>query len=496
MSVLLANVGNSDLKLRDKELLPAPPNPEDKEWWTVRRKGEEIRKHFDRYKESLEMPLIGPTLNWLFRREGVHAKDLHIHLFASDQPQQDTPESEWLKDTAPAAEVIQKLLTYKFEIPQKQVHIHHIEGNPADYANALNFYAKQLPQIAKKADGAQIYLEISGGTPAMTAMLVVVGVEVFGKRARTVYMSRDADAPYEVAIAHELFARQSRAALRTQVEMYAYAVARRTLADAGQLITSDEKRRQLLDALLDYADRRLAFDFARACAALEQAHRHSIGEIQSRIDHWLRELKSSDNMAVKLAELIHSTRIKQRFGDYADLVQRLFRFQEAVFRHMCLQMGVQFSGDNDQYISDSWRKGNEKLDAYLNSYRRDNKGNRLPVNKPGCFVVDTSRPMNRYSLGAIVDYYVEHVPAWQHWQGTAETLHGLSTVADLRNKGLSGHGFEGIGKEDIEQAYGRSMEDLLDHLMTIYSELFKREPGDNPYDAINDLILNLVGKGE
>ncbi|MBN1964766.1 MAG: hypothetical protein JW910_08975 [Anaerolineae bacterium] len=484
MSVwLLANIGNSDLQLTDTSLLPRDGDPN--RWKSSRRLGEELRDHLDRYRRVLHMPLLEPTLRWLFNREKVTGPDLKVVLFASDQPREYTVEEEWLKDTAPIAEVIQALLTGEdFQIPKKNIRIERIDGNPADYSNMLNFYSRILPEVSDQTGGEErLYMEVSGGTPAMTSMLIVMGVEVFGERVRTLYVDRGANRPYEVSVAHELFARKTRDTLRHQVELHAYAVARRTLEQSGVLISSDDRRRRLLDSLLEYADRRLAFDFERARAALQEARGLVTGEQQARIQHWMHELESPDS-SDHLSELIHSASIKLRFGDYADFVQRVFRFQEATFRYMLDQFGVQYSNREGKFIRSDWLKSQSGLSDFLKNYRNPSTGDPDEVK--------LDRPLNRFSLGAIVDFFVEKNSKWKRWQTVAQGLHRLSAVADLRNKGISGHGFDGIGQADLQNAYGESPEKLLAGLSAIYQTIFGKAPGPNPYDAINALILDLI----
>lgn len=486
MSVwLLANVGNSDLQI-DNARLPQPPTGEDpKKWWTPRRIGEAVRDNPDRFTGTVKLPLLEPTIIWLFQHEAITGTDLRLVFFASDQPREDTLESEWLKDTYPVAEAIRKLVVNKpFQIPPKQVSIERILGSPADYSNMLSFYTRVLPELAKKiGPDDRIFLEVSGGTPAMASMLIVMGVETFGERVRTLYVERGATVPYEVGVSRELFARKTREILCNQVRLHAYAVALQSLHDAGPLVAPAEDHRRLLAAVLTYADRRLSFDFARARNALQEARQLSVGEQQARIGRWLRELESPDT-AAHLSELIHSASIKVSFGDYADFVQRVFRFQEACFRYMLEQIGVPYSNKDGKYIKSEWLQSQPALTKFLDTYQNPQ------TNKPDPVKLD--RPLNRFSLGAVVDFFVQTQARWKHWHTCTKQLFQLSDVADLRNKGISGHGFDGIGQDDLELAYRKPIDTLLGDLKAIYEAIFAHPPGPNPYDAINALILDLI----
>lgn len=493
--LLIANIGNSDLSLANHSLLPQTIASQP----SVRQLGEEIRQNIERYAEQISLPLLVPTLRWLIEHEKIAPGQLQLCLFASDQPAELTREDERQKDTLPAAEAIRILLSedkylkqllrirdLKTGIPAKQIRLETIDGNPADYANMLAIYTSKLPQHLSRIDSTDpVYLEVSGGTPAMTAMLIVAGVELFGERAHTLYVDRHGKEPYEVGVASELFGRRTRSTLRTQIEIHAYAVALRTLREHRQSITSDESRFQLLSALLNYADRRLAFDFEAARDALLEARRRSTGRPQAQIQFWLQQLESPE-LPVLLAELIHSARIKHGFGDYADFVQRLFRFQEACFRFMAQEVGLQYEkpGD-DRMISKRWLDSEVGLSSFCESYN-------VPGSLNGPIKINFNIPLTRYSLSAIVDYFVANDSKWSQWQPIAQQLHALSRAADLRNKGLSGHGFKGISRSMIEEAYSSDIETLLTEIESAYSALFNAPVSENPYAIVNKLLMEYL----
>ncbi len=478
--LLLANVGNHDLQLLDRSLLPE--KNDDARWWQPRRLGEAIRDDFKRYRDAIDLPLLMPTMRWLKDHEAVDIKsDLTVHLFASDQDRALTNESEWLKDTAPLAEVIRDYFNYHWEMKKSAVQIHRIDGSPADYANTLRFYQETLPGIRERTGECRVYMEVSGGTPAMTSMLIVMGAETFGQDVVTLYMDRDSHQPYEIAVAQALFTRKTREALNEQISLYAYNAAFQTVDQSGRLLTPDENKRELLRCLLRYADRRLAFDFKRARSELESAYALATGQLQAQVKFWMRELNQPQS-STQLAELIHSARIKLKLGDYADFTQRLFRFQEALFRCMAERMGLEY-GKSDEYASETWAKNQPALVDYLRTYSRTATGQINPV--------DLKRSLNRYSLGAIVDFYLQDA-AWAHWRAPAELAFKMSAVVELRNKGISGHGFDGISLDDLETTYGRPADSIVHDMQQAYTAVFEVELSASPYDRVNELIRELI----
>ncbi|RLC93082.1 MAG: hypothetical protein DRI77_12180, partial [Chloroflexi bacterium] len=440
--LLLANVGNHDVKLTDSTLLPEALQGHR---LPARTLGDELLSNYDHYARSITLPMIGVCARWLLEGVGVAPEELYIHLFASEQPAPPvTPQSEWLKDTISFAQLVRRFLldgglewTTEIEqdgkrrkkrrplrLPKRQVRVHTIPGNPADYNNTLDYFNRELGKLASRvgADDA-VYLEVTGGTPAMTSMLIVAGADVFGQRTHTLYVERGADRPYRVGIGRRFFSRRARAALRDQLELYAYAVAGATLEAEAQLVTPNAEQRALLSALLSYADRRLAFDFERARNALHEAYQYATGATQSQIQYWQRELKGQDNTAL-LAELIHSARIKYELGDYADFTQRLFRFQEASFRHLAEQMGMRYKdGKGDEYVDQTWVNGVPGLGQFLADYTAPDGKQYKPVR--------VANSLNRISLGAIVDHFVHHDPRWRPLRQVTDDIHHLSAVAQL-----------------------------------------------------------------
>lgn len=490
--VLLANVGNSDLEANDKNAFPLKP---DGSRMSPRELGEHVRDNYAAYKEKIYLPLIEPTLEYIRDAEGIalpkdkskkpNLSRITVYLFASNQNESTViNRDDWLKDTMPLAEVIQRYLQETYQIPKKQVRIIPIEGNPADYSNALSFHAETLAKIKQEiGDSCRVYIEVSGGTPAMTAMLILMGVEVFGQDVVTLYKDRSTQQPERIDVSEQLYARKTREILRVQLSRYAYAAAIETMEQNESLIFRNEVYRHAVRHLLRYADRRLAFDFNRAREELSEVK--VTGEKQSKLRYWRNELQGKSR-EITLAEVIHGARIKLDLWQFAEFTQYLFRFQEEAFREMAERMGIE---KGKEYLSQTWLKNNESLTNYLQSYRRNQKGKPLDTPQP----VDTTRSLNRYSLGAIVEYYTSTIPEWQKWQHTAEALFRLSSVADLRNKGISGHGFEGIGREDIEHAYEGKIDDILGDLEGIYESLFERKLSSNPFDEVNALIIDLMG---
>jgi hypothetical protein len=314
-------------------------------------------------------------------------------------------------------------------------------------------------------------------------MLIVAGIDAFGTQAHPLYVQADLDHPFEINVGRWFFKRRAQAALREQLKLYAYTSARAAFDRDRTLILDNVEVQAFVAALLTYAERRLAFDFRRAGAALTEAGQHAPGDVQPEITYRRRELQAPDRAAL-LAELIHSTRIKYETGDYADFTQRLFRFQESSFRHLALEMGMECKDAACEFVDMDWAHAQPGLMAYLEDYVfPSGKHDRVEIK---------GRSLNRVSLGAIVDFYVETEEAWAEMGETVQKLRRLSSVARLRNKGLAGHGFEGIGRADLAEAFDDSPDEIVPLLEAVYVSIFNRPVDESPYDAVNAMIEDLL----
>ncbi len=487
-TIFIANVGNHDVNLSDGGKVLLPDNLRDGHA-PARTLGAELEANFGRYARHIELPLIGVSLRWLIDEQRVDPAELFVHLFPSDQPAPPvTPMGEWLKDTGPFAQVVKRYLTSGAApmLAAKHVHMHTIKGNPANYRNMLEFFTAKLAWLVDKHvhEDDTIYLEITGGTPAMTSMLLLAGFDALGEQAETLYVERGADRPRLFGIGRALLHRQALRQLREQINLHAYLVARETLQNKGELIAPDLEKRNLLAAILRYAQSRLAFDFDRARQALTAANQYAAGEVQSTINYWDRQLKDPDEAAL-LGELLHSARINFQMGDYAAFSQRVFRFQEAALRALAERMGMRYKSKREnEFVDKKWVASVPGLTDFLSDYTAPDGARYKPV--------DLDRSLNRINLGAIVAFFVQHRKEWARYKDAADTVQRLSAVAKLRNKGLAGHGFVGIARADLSSAFGRDASEILPLMEETCEDLFGHKIGQSPYEAANKMLLDLI----
>ncbi len=485
--LLIANVGNHDVKLEEAghAFLPAPPE----ERWFPRTLGEAILDRFERCAPYLRFDLLTPVFTYLREKHFSDVENglwdrLHVVLFASDQSEEAGEAHK--KDTMPFAKVIQRALKQTYEIPGEKWRVTipnvltiPIEGNPADYANMLSFYVPQLKKrrayFRQKEEAIpHVYMEVSGGTPAMTSMLIVAGVEVFGENVHVLYVPWGVGLAQEVRIAGQIFGQKVRNTFTHQIQEHSYTAALHTLNRDGKHVARDPERLEALIALVHYVERRLEFDFQNARRALQRAYSALRGNVQAVVGNWLRALQKAEEVD-HLAELWHGMYIELDLQRYAAFVQRAFVFQERTFRHIATQMGVQTHAEGRQLDPD-WVNAQEGLVDFMEKRK-----------------VEWWRTLNRVILSTVIAYFMERQPTfWGHLERPIQSLNQLSAVAGLRNSGLAGHGLKGISQAAIEQAYGASLEKLMDDLADVYQDVFGQAVGPSPYQEAEDLILGLI----
>jgi hypothetical protein len=273
VKLLFCNVGSSDLDRAPLEELNR---------LNERERARRILAAWETYAPRLRLPIIGKALRYVLNQPGDLAR---LVLIASDQG--DTPPDDpylaelWGKDTCGTAQVIRRALAAGCDglpaLAAERIDIwtiadrHGRERDPSDYDGVRRFFERRLPDMARAFPTATVYLEVTGGTPAMTTGLLVAGSEVWGARATALYVHPRYALPQTLNTTTRLLAAPLRAALRANASTFDYDAALRLLRDhrsaiADRLIPGAD---QVLEAVLDHARCRFNFDLRGARRALE-----------------------------------------------------------------------------------------------------------------------------------------------------------------------------------------------------------------------------------
>ncbi len=475
MTLLLCNIGGADLICAD-----LPKERRGERLWA-----DEVWARYAELSPLLRLPIISKAMVHLQNQDLVPE---HVVLIASDQPA--SASRFWESDTCTTAQIISRLLAEGVAgfapIPAERIStwvIRDADGvgaDPSDYDLVLAFLERQLPHLHATFPTGSAFLEVTGGTPAMTTGLLIAGTEVFGARAELLSIHPRRPLPASVGTGRRLLAAPLRASLRSHAATCAYDAALTLFREHRDTIGDQlaPGALDLIDHLLDYARCRYNFDFPGARTALESA-KVANTPWEDAAQDLLQQVHAPDRKAL-LAEVVHGATVRYSAGLYADFLTQLVRFEENLLRNLCLDRGVQFvsrNGGNDpdgSLISRTW------LRSQPFSLPRDYDDGRDRSN---------SRALMREMIPLLA-------------KSRSEDLRNLLTQIDrlrplvyLRND-LT-HSLDGVRQADLAQRFTNKAEatqadSIISHLCTLYTMVTGEGLPSSPFTAINQLLDRLL----
>jgi hypothetical protein len=497
VSILICNVGGADLICA-----ALPKDRRGERAWA-----EEVLERYAELRPALHLPIIGKALDYLAARDALPAMVL---LIASDQ----VPEAGqrfFESDTRTTAAIIARVLAdgYGALPPFPAAHIASWiisdadeQGcDPSDYDAVLAFLERRLPELAVAWPQGSVFLEVTGGTPAMTTGLLIAGTEVFGARAEVLSVHPRRATPAAIKTGQRLLAAPLRATLRTSAAVFAYDAALATFT-ANRAAICDRLpagRDQQIEALLRYAHRRYNFDFAGAREEVrsQKSGVRSEDDISLVFDEdgigataavffQLAADVAAPTRKDLLAEVYHGAAARYETGLYADFLTQLVRFEENLLRLLCLERGATFvsrnTGDDDDdgsLISRTWLR---TLPFALSRDRDDGRD------------LASSRALLFELLGLLAQEHGENL------RTLLADIERLRPLVYLRNE-LT-HSLDGVRRVDLAQRFsGRrsaaehEAEGILPHLAALYRQIAGVAPPPSPYTTINTLLERLLLPG-
>lgn len=178
-ALLICNVGTRDVTCA---ALPKDQFTGERQW------AQAALSRYTELRAEFALPIIGKALHYLADRQIALAR---VILIASDQPASVAGHFS-LSDTVHSATLIARLLADGLA-PYPPIAPDRIEtwiiqdehgrgGDPSDYDLALRFCERRLLALAQACPAHTAFLQVSGGTPAMTTALLIAGTEAFGGR--------------------------------------------------------------------------------------------------------------------------------------------------------------------------------------------------------------------------------------------------------------------------------------------------------------------------
>lgn len=463
MSVLfIANVGNRDVQISGRSDLPRE----------ARLLGQQLLDEWPAVADSLELPILVKALQWVAKKHGAPAD--RVVLVASDQ--QD--EKYRLSDTILLAEVIARLLRehekWNSLAKPEAISIVRADQSPADYDYMLHVYGTLMKQVAAEQIYDQVYLAVSGGTPAMASMLMFQGIRAFGERALPLYVTPHHAMPISLDIGQKLTLDALIEDLGRNVKDFQYRAALSLLTKARCKLLLREWSRVKLEALtavLRYATQRFNFNFEEAEKAIFGADRGLPAPFATRIHRLADDLRARDEVWL-MREEIYGAELDFYLGAYKDGLNNVFAFREELLRQLAVRHGAHLiETEKGDMLAEAWLKREPDLEEYLRSKN-----------------INPKRTATTYVFEHILGFRAETMPDLAEF---LDEITELKKLADLRNKATHQHA--GVSQSTLVDAFGGEIGALLQHMWALYNRFTGEDkPAANPYDAINALILDLI----
>lgn len=439
-NILIANIGNSDLGKDNKPFFDLRKNE-------IYTKSKEMLKNRDFV--GLEPIILKPIIEKI-KEKGDLAK---IYLFATKQ---EPPHSQ---DTIYIAQIIKELLK------NEDIEIIKITDNPSDYDSMFKNYEYELNKIKDLVDNN--YISITGGAPAENMSLLIKGLLKFGNKIRVVYKPGNSNETNEFKIGETIGKILLEREMKTLEKKHLY-MAAANIGEKCDLLTPSEIKR------FKAKEYRLLFDFNKSLKLLNEIKDGFAGEEKDGIIKEIEILESfketkgtelNDEYFARCLNLINelykNMKIKWEQGAYVDFVGRLFRFEEAVLRFIFEKEFKVNTEENENGKFPDFIKcieDNSKLKEFLNQAK-----------------IEYEHPSRR-TLYMVLNFYKKENAGREDIKEIQEIIKKIEKLADIRNKSILAHGFNGISETTIKEKYPKGLMEDLKNIVTLLnksSQVFK-----------------------
>ncbi|ACL26290.1 hypothetical protein [Chloroflexus aggregans] len=487
--LILCNIGNSDL-IADGQR-PSRPRPEGQQLW------DEFTAH------RFELPIITPCLEYI--RNRYSNEPARLICFYTDQPERPgttRPDRFGVslrdKDTIWFAHIAARLVREQFTDWIVEARPERIEGsqgadlNPSIYDEVFEAYAGLVARH-NKPEVSTCYVLTAGGIPACNFALQLQASIAFAERCRFVY-------PPEGGRVTEL--RIGEKLQESFQRVNAMEALKHRNFPAALLSVRSAKMSEAIIHLLEYAVYREAFDFHRAQHTIALAERWASGELRdlcATLHDDLLPLINNKDAAALLREVAYSAEIAARNGRYADMLGRIFRFQEGVLRFV-VERYLGLPTDMSKAVREAnlasylaQIDGNPHLHQYLEQKTIDNQ--------PLRYRDGPNRPVMQAMLEFVSNGGLRadgppfaHKKERERLAGVKALLDRLDRLAELRNQSVIAHGFAGVSQDTINEVYEGGVDKIIDDLRRVLY-LLDIQQLQSPFELIADNVSKVLQRG-
>ena len=436
-SIVIANIGNSDL------------GKEEKPYFDMRRNNiyEHSKQLYESRRYDFGAILLEPVIKEIVKEYEIE----RLYLFATKQ------RPVHPKDTIYVAYIVKEILDREFGFGER-IEVVQIDENPADYDTMFGLYEGEMGRISTDAD--VIHVSITGGTPAQNMALLIKSLLAFGNKVQVVYKLMGSKEVEKFKIGEAIVKILLMEQLKALKKRHLYGSAAE-LAEKYYLL----ELKEIL--MLKAKEHRVLFNFEESVKVLRKALEGAHGEERARIKREVEDIeKIEEGIESKerfseeyfltyralIKELAYNMKLKWEQGAYADFLGRLFRFEEAVLRYI---------------FEKETRVTTEKIKGKYEDFERYVKSDveLLSFLKAEGIKLERIEP-NRKVLRKILEFWVTK---WGPIFGFVDKINKPEgdSLADLRNKSILAHGFEGISVDRIKERYKRDILSDIERLVDL-----------------------------
>jgi hypothetical protein len=417
---------------------------------------ETIQKEVDR----IEFPLLSKLMDKLYK-DG--RKPVLIYLFATEQ------EPVHSKDTYYLACLIKVYLIQKFRIDEQNISIQTISENPSEYSKMIKLYRDFILEHEEDINIQRYNItQISAGTPAMNFALAQ---SLMNKPGATFYnipenISKEA---YEDTTFNELNLRKYIDTIKNLLENYDYAGARKVIR------YSPFGNNEVLDTILHVLNQRKNFHITKEI--INNAVRFIDDKAKDSFPNLYEDMYClyTQQKEYKYTEFYYQIRIYFNIHNFTGAIALIFSFFDNLLQHLVEQLLDFRLDDITNNKSEKLKATIEKNEELNQKFEKSNLDKRMPSGKV---------------LHKIINFFKKRDGKAQSF---IETYHKFESFQNIRNHGPFAHGTQGISKEQIEEQYDGTIQNIIHDLETLLKKLHLLQDTFS-YDAYNSRIIEYMEK--
>lgn len=357
-----------------------------------------------------------------------------------------------------------------------------VEQQPYDYDYCLKS-GKELARrferrVNEKEGKAEFYISLTGGPPALYIGILLGFIERWGERVIPAYVPRGSSVAFPLNVSFALEMEKFKRTLRALVVAKSYKSAERFLKEC-QALAGNHRRIEVIRKLINAGYAWINFDFKQSASLLngvyteiELENRPLVQALIEVVGRLRDEKESHERTRGLLRALTEMVIVNLEKGQYPYALGNMFRLHEGLMMYVLgNEYGVQFE-DQGKRIKKDWISAQKELANFLDNYK---------VN--GEQLLWRNREVNRRTLEAMMDFYAEKGGVKD---SVVSFLKALKELAELRNKTIIAHGYQGISREMLEERLGKGIDEFIEELKELAEDVGERPP--DFLDKLNDLI--------